>query len=147
MNNSFDIFKRLPNGNTLWITTVEGLVEAKRRMGRLAAISGGEYFVYLQGEGIVAKFSSSLELSHGASLIRTTILTSGFGGPHKASIRPDTTLRSPMCQVPMLFAVSKGSFRQRDHSPKNQCASTICCRRCGGDRIASYPPPKIGRGL
>jgi hypothetical protein len=57
MNYRFDIFKRLPNGNTLWITTVEGLVEAKSRMGRLAAISGGEYFVYLQGEGIVAELS------------------------------------------------------------------------------------------
>jgi hypothetical protein len=55
MNYRFDIFKRLRNGNTLWITTVEGLVEAKSRMGRLAAISGGEYFVYLQGEGIVAE--------------------------------------------------------------------------------------------
>jgi hypothetical protein len=59
MNHRFDIFKRLPNGNTLWITTVEGLVEAKSRMGRLATISGGEYFVYLQGEGIVAELSRS----------------------------------------------------------------------------------------
>jgi hypothetical protein len=57
MNYRFDIFKRLPNGNTLWITTVDGLVEAKSRMGRLAAISGGEYFVYLQGEGIVAELN------------------------------------------------------------------------------------------
>jgi hypothetical protein len=61
MNNRFDIFKRLPNGNTLWITTVEGLVEAKRRMGRLAAISGGEYFVYLQGEGIIAELDPSYQ--------------------------------------------------------------------------------------
>jgi len=55
MNHRFDIFKRLPNGNTLWITAVEGLMEAKNRMGRLAGISSGEYFVYLQGEGIVAE--------------------------------------------------------------------------------------------
>jgi hypothetical protein len=55
MNHRFDIFKRLPNGNTLWITAVEGLVEARNRMGRLAVISSGEYFVYLQGEGIVAE--------------------------------------------------------------------------------------------
>jgi hypothetical protein len=59
MNYRFDIFKRLPNGNTLWITTVEGFVEAKSRMGRLAAISGGEYFVYLQGEGIVAELNQN----------------------------------------------------------------------------------------
>jgi len=69
MNNRFDIFKRLPNGNTLWITTVEGLVEAKRRMGRLAAISGGEYFVYLQGEGIVAELDPSYQ--HRAEVARS----------------------------------------------------------------------------
>jgi hypothetical protein len=73
--------------------------------------------------GVVRVFSSSLELSHGASLIRSTNPISHFGGPHKASIGPDTTLRSPMCQVPRLLAVSKGSSRQRDPSPKNQCAS------------------------
>lgn len=55
MDHRFDIFKRLPNGNTLWITAVEGLVEARSRMARLAGISAGEYFVYLQGEGIVAE--------------------------------------------------------------------------------------------
>lgn len=55
MNRRFDIFKRLPNGTTLWITTVEGLVEAKNRMGRLSLLSSGEYFVYLQGKGIVAE--------------------------------------------------------------------------------------------
>ena len=57
MNHRFDIFKRLQNGNTLWITAVEGLREAKKRMTRLATISSGEYFIYLQGKGIVAEFS------------------------------------------------------------------------------------------
>jgi len=55
MDYRFDIFKRRANGNTLWITNVEGLSEAKRRMARFAVISPGEYFVYLQGEGIVAE--------------------------------------------------------------------------------------------
>ncbi len=58
MNHSFDIFKRRSNGNTLWITTVEGLTEAKRRMVRFAQLSPGEYFVYLQGEGIVAELTA-----------------------------------------------------------------------------------------
>jgi len=57
MNYRFDIFKRLQNGNTLWITAVEGLREAESRMTRLATISSGEYFIYLQGEGIVAELS------------------------------------------------------------------------------------------
>jgi hypothetical protein len=58
MDYRFDIFKRRSNGNTLWITTVDGLTEAKRRMARLAQLSPGEYFVYLQGEGIVAELSA-----------------------------------------------------------------------------------------
>jgi len=58
MNRRFDIFKRRSNGNTLWITTVEGLTEAKRRMARFALLSPGEYFVYLQGEGIVAELGA-----------------------------------------------------------------------------------------
>jgi len=57
MDYRFDIFKRRSNGSTLWITTVEGLTEAKRRMARFAQLSPGEYFVYLQGEGIVAELS------------------------------------------------------------------------------------------
>jgi len=61
MNHRFDIFKRLPNGNTLWITAVEGLMEAKNRMGRLAGISSGEYFVYVQGEGIVAEMGAEYQ--------------------------------------------------------------------------------------
>jgi hypothetical protein len=58
MNHRFDIFKRRSNGNTLWITTVDGLIEAKRRMARFAQLSPGEYFVYMQGEGIVAELSA-----------------------------------------------------------------------------------------
>jgi hypothetical protein len=58
MDYRFDIFKRRSNGNTLWITTVEGLTEAKRRMARFAQLSPGEYFVYLQGEGIVAELGA-----------------------------------------------------------------------------------------
>jgi hypothetical protein len=57
MNHRFDIFKRRSNGNTLWITTVDGLTEAKRRMARFAQLSPGQYFVYSQGAGIVAELS------------------------------------------------------------------------------------------
>jgi hypothetical protein len=62
MDYRFDIFKRRSNGNTLWITTVDGLTEAKRRMARLAQLSPGEYFVYLQGEGIVAELGAEQPL-------------------------------------------------------------------------------------
>ena len=54
MDSTFDIFKRLPDGDPVWITAVQGLKEAKEQMVRAAAISPGEYFIHLQGEGIVA---------------------------------------------------------------------------------------------
>jgi hypothetical protein len=61
MDYRFDIFKRRSNGNTLWISTVEGLTEANRRMARFAQLSPGDYFVYLQGEGIVAELGAEQE--------------------------------------------------------------------------------------
>jgi hypothetical protein len=61
MDYRLDIFKRRSNGSTLWITTVEGLTEAKRRMARFAQLSPGEYFVYLQGEGIVAELNAEAQ--------------------------------------------------------------------------------------
>jgi hypothetical protein len=67
MDYRFDIFKRRSNGNTLWITTVDELTEAKRRMARFALLSPGEYFVYLQGEGIVAELSAEQQQWIGAT--------------------------------------------------------------------------------
>jgi hypothetical protein len=51
---TFDIFKRLPDGDLVWITAVQGLKGAKEQMVRAAAISPGEYFIHLQGTGVVA---------------------------------------------------------------------------------------------
>jgi hypothetical protein len=63
---AFDIFKRLPSGNPLWITAVQGLVEAKKRMAHLALISPAEYFIYSLGNGIVAELlPDSQDLSGG----------------------------------------------------------------------------------
>jgi hypothetical protein len=55
----FDIFKRLPDGATVWITTLEDLEEAKLKMERFAVISPAKYFVYFQGKGIIAEYSPS----------------------------------------------------------------------------------------
>ena len=49
----FDIFKRLRDGKSLWITTVEGLDEARKRTSRLASVAPGEYFIYSQKSGVV----------------------------------------------------------------------------------------------
>jgi hypothetical protein len=58
---AFDIFKRLPSGNPLWITAVQDLVEAKKRMTHLAVISPAEYFIYSQGNGIVAELAPDVQ--------------------------------------------------------------------------------------
>lgn len=55
----FDVFKTLPNGATVWITTLDDFEEAKERMARFAVISPAKYFVYFQGKGVVAEYSPS----------------------------------------------------------------------------------------
>jgi hypothetical protein len=46
MGAKFDIFKKLPDGNPLWVKAVEGLEEAKAQLARLATNAPGEYFIY-----------------------------------------------------------------------------------------------------
>ena len=60
-DSNFDIFKRLPNGDPLWITTVRGLKEAKETMALEAASSPGEYFIFLRRKGIVANLATASE--------------------------------------------------------------------------------------
>jgi hypothetical protein len=42
----FDIFRKLPNGQPLWVKAVEGLEEAKRQLTQIAETSPGDYFIY-----------------------------------------------------------------------------------------------------
>ena len=46
MGAKFDIFKKLPDGQPIWIKAVEGLEEAKRQVAELAAICPGSYFIF-----------------------------------------------------------------------------------------------------
>ena len=57
MDSTFDIFKVRPGGALRMITTVLGLREAKLRMARFALISPGEYFIYSEEQGLVARQS------------------------------------------------------------------------------------------
>jgi hypothetical protein len=41
-----DIFRRLPDGQLLWVKAVEGLEEAKSQLGRLVQINPGDYLIY-----------------------------------------------------------------------------------------------------
>ena len=55
-DSGFDIFKMLPDGATVWITTLEDFEVAKQKMGQFAVISPAKYVVYLQGKGVVAEY-------------------------------------------------------------------------------------------
>ena len=58
VDSTFDIFKRLPDGNFTRIAAVRGLGEARRRINRLARFAPGHYLVHSQGvvfEGIAAR--------------------------------------------------------------------------------------------
>ena len=46
MDAKFDIFKKLPDGNPLWMKAVEGLEEARAQLARIARNAPGEYFIY-----------------------------------------------------------------------------------------------------
>ena len=46
MRYKLDIFRKLPNGQLLWVKAVEGLEEAKSQLGRLAQINPGCYLIY-----------------------------------------------------------------------------------------------------
>jgi hypothetical protein len=42
----FDIFRKRPDGQPLWVKAVEGLEEAKRQLTQMAEMSPGDYFIY-----------------------------------------------------------------------------------------------------
>ena len=43
---NFDIFAGAPEEQGLWIETVEGLLNARKRMGQIAAQKPGKYFLF-----------------------------------------------------------------------------------------------------
>jgi hypothetical protein len=49
VDSTFDIFKRLPDGNFTCIAAVRGFGEARRRINRLAKQSTGQYLIHSQG--------------------------------------------------------------------------------------------------
>jgi hypothetical protein len=49
VDSTFDIFKRLPDGNFTSIAEVRGLGEARRRINRLAKQNTGHYLIHSQG--------------------------------------------------------------------------------------------------
>lgn len=46
MSAKFDIFRRLPDGNPMWIKAVESLEEARRQLLQMSENDPGEYFIF-----------------------------------------------------------------------------------------------------
>lgn len=55
MEAKFDIFLRLPDGEPLWVTVVEGLETAKRELHRRRLDIPGEYFLFNARTGEVLR--------------------------------------------------------------------------------------------
>ena len=53
MASVFDIFSTLPDGTPLWMGSVEGFDEARKRVSRLAKNRPGKYFLYSEESGEV----------------------------------------------------------------------------------------------
>ena len=57
MDAKFDIFRKLPDGQPLWVKAVDGLEEAKSQLACLAASSPGEYFIFSARNGCIVPAS------------------------------------------------------------------------------------------
>jgi hypothetical protein len=57
---TYDIFRKLPAGDPVWVEAVQGLQDAETRLRELVAVRPGEYYIYDLGrERIVAVASAS----------------------------------------------------------------------------------------
>jgi hypothetical protein len=60
MTVTYDIFRKLPAGEPVWVEAVQGLEDAKSRLSELVTVRPGDYYIYDLGrERIVAMASSS----------------------------------------------------------------------------------------
>ena len=59
MNHTFDIFKRLDDGNFFWIATDGNLEAARHHLDRLSAIAPGHYLIHAQDKGFVLELNNS----------------------------------------------------------------------------------------
>lgn len=46
MDAKFDIFRKLPDGQPVWLKAVVGLDNAKSELARMARVCPGDYFLY-----------------------------------------------------------------------------------------------------
>jgi hypothetical protein len=51
MDGAYDIFKKLSTKNAVWVETVQGFEQAKKRLLHYTSISTDEYFVFDAAQG------------------------------------------------------------------------------------------------
>ena len=57
MDGKFDIFRKLPDGQPIWLRAVDGLNEAKKQLSEIAYSEPGDYFLYNSPTGQIIPFS------------------------------------------------------------------------------------------
>ena len=53
MHAKYDLFRKLPDGQPVWIKAVAGLEEAKSELGQIARSLPGDYFIFDTGNASV----------------------------------------------------------------------------------------------
>jgi len=56
VDEKFDIFRKLPDGQPIWLRAVDGLTEAKKQLSEIARSEPGDYFLYNLPTGQIIPF-------------------------------------------------------------------------------------------
>ena len=59
MNHTFDIFKRLEDGNFFWVSADRDFEAARKHLDRLSAVAPGHYLIHAQDKGFVLELNNS----------------------------------------------------------------------------------------
>jgi hypothetical protein len=59
MNHTFDIFKRLQDGNFFWIAADRDFEAARQHLDKLSAVAPGHYLIHAQDKGFVLELNNS----------------------------------------------------------------------------------------
>jgi hypothetical protein len=60
MDEKFDIFRKLPDGQPIWLRAVDGLSQAKKELSEIARREPGDYFLYNSPTGQIIPFCESI---------------------------------------------------------------------------------------
>jgi hypothetical protein len=60
MDEKFDIFKKLSDGQPMWVRAVDGFTEAKQQLLQLSQEAPGEYFLYNSPTGQIIPLAEAM---------------------------------------------------------------------------------------